>query len=1304
MRELTSFTKVSPAGLGLITPSGKSRTAKSLPDVSSPTPRRRHRPEADDEDVQDSDAGFSAPLAFLSEYRIPDSVALPRQHRPDLTQRDLTEQHIPGIVAMMYASREYSTTYRSIAFEGEEYARVFSARVGSADPGLSVLFVHGDEGGGRPAFVSAVMDLRTVLDGWKKARDLAAGLATDTGVVGSAQHLPPPSNTYSVPIRTFLECGNRTLAVLYERFHSIPFGNMIYVGATAADPSVAGSNVSAYATQCMVEKARSRGYVGMCGWSSHPAVLKLAERCGAKIIGRVDLSEIEVDGRRLFEERGGEEIGRGRGTSASTRGSSSRGETRGGGSRGGSRGGRGGSRGGRGRGRGGGRGTFNNGFRDRSINDTTTLPLSLTDQMEVDGPHQGGDRELEQRFAFRFNKKVLNRKAERKQKRVEKKQQIHHHHAQKKGHDAESDQLDIVTPAPGSSKRKLAESADQNDTSAKKTKVAIPQGPLAAARAAAKKSAPVIDAAAQKRQMDRLASKNPNFHRMLVEQGLVDEAGAVPIGKAALAQDDAEISKYAKKLKIKDRTKVPSAFTEDGLDYLFKGLMGDGGISEGEDGGGYEEFLAQKRANQPKKSKLAEAAVSEDEEGDEDLGESDAYDDQFADFGAEFDPNEGDDVDEFGLTGDLRLEDYDSDVEELEDDEELDETNFDSELDSDSDVPADVSDGESLDDDEDASDGNDSEDDRRRDEAAEGSLEADSGDSDGPDSEAEEPIPKSTAPAVPAGKYVPPHMRGQPASKSEQYLRLKRQMQGLLNRLSDANMESILNGIEECYRKHSRHDCTEILTDSIVGFIADHANLLDSFVMTYAAFVAALYNAIGIEFTAHLVQTMVELFDTSRAGYLADRETDPDGVQAKSKRCTNIVTLLAYLYNFEVVACVLVYDVVRVAIEDLTEMDVELLLRMLRICGFQLRADDPLALKDIVVAIQDAAAKQSSTSGTRFKFMVETIMDLKNNKRKLQKRGALPGGADGTQQDRLKKFVANLGKKRTGHNAEPLRVGLADIRNVETKGKWWLVGSAWAGHDGAAAVAASQLAQDAGTSAETRVASDDLLRLARAQKMNTDVRRSIFVVLMSSEDCVDAFERLLKLHLKDKQEREIVRVLIHCCNQERVYNPYYALVASRVCEHAHGFKVTFQYALWDAFKAMAAAGGGGGGDDDEDESDAMDVRKVSHLAKLYAYLIAVDAASLGVLKALTFTSLAPLQTLFLKLLLTTLFTTHLTDDSKVHAVVGRASTQENVREGLVFFFKRWGREGYDVGGKKVDSDAIGRACEVAREALAGNPI
>ena len=85
---------------------------------------------------------------------------------------------------------------------------------------------------------------------------------------------------------------------------------------------------------------------------------------------------------------------------------------------------------------------------------------------------------------------------------------------------------------------------------------------------------------------------------------------------------------------------------------------------------------------------------------------------------------------------------------------------------------------------------------------------------------------------------------------------------------------------------------------------------------------------------------------------------------------------------------------------------------------------------------------------------------------------------------------------------EPLRVSLQDLHSAETKGKWWLVGAAWGGDP----LLDRQGAQPTNHESSTRanqdsgvMANNALLKLAKKQGMNTDIRRSVFVVLMSSE-------------------------------------------------------------------------------------------------------------------------------------------------------------------------------------------------------------
>ena len=77
---------------------------------------------------------------------------------------------------------------------------------------------------------------------------------------------------------------------------------------------------------------------------------------------------------------------------------------------------------------------------------------------------------------------------------------------------------------------------------------------------------------------------------------------------------------------------------------------------------------------------------------------------------------------------------------------------------------------------------------------------------------------------------------------------------------------------------------------------------------------------------------------------------------------------------------------------------------------------------------------------------------------------------------------------------EPLRVSLEDLHSAESKGKWWLVGAAWGGDP---LVDRQDEIQQSSKKVDT--ADNILLKLAKKQGMNTDIRRSIFVVLMSSE-------------------------------------------------------------------------------------------------------------------------------------------------------------------------------------------------------------
>ncbi|KAG5635726.1 hypothetical protein H0H81_010304 [Sphagnurus paluster] len=520
----------------------------------------------------------------------------------------------------------------------------------------------------------------------------------------------------------------------------------------------------------------------------------------------------------------------------------------------------------------------------------------------------------------------------------------------------------------------------------------------------------------------------------------------------------------------------------------------------------------------------------------------------------------------------------------------------------------------------------------------------------------EENLPLEETTSVPqsATPYVPPHLRKkEPVEDSEEVLKLKRQLKGLLNRMSEQNMGTILDSIEVIYRDHRRNDVTSTITTLVIDGIASHSSLLDSYVVLYAAFVSSLHKIIGIEFAATFVQNVISIYEKHfSTALVASRDSNSeDNEAAGGKECSNLIVLLSELYNFQVISSVLIFDIIRGLLDSgLSEFCVELLLKVVRNSGQQLRQDDPSALKDIIQIVQGKVSGNDDALSSRTRFMIETLMNLKNNK--IKRNVTQNQGAESVE--RMKKFLIGLAKKKHGKLPnlcapkisksftvlahEPLRVSLEDLHSAATKGKWWLVGAAWGGDP-----LVDKKAEKGVTVPEASDPDGDLSKLARKQGMNTDIRRSIFVVLMSSDDYVDACERLSQLNLTEVQQREIVRVLLHCCGNEKTYNPYYTLVCQHLCRTSHSYKITLQFCLWDFFRDLGETSVGGAElVKNLKEDDGFDVKNISttrihNVAKAYGWWIAKDCVTLTILKPVDFTVLKPTTKDFLKELLIQIF-------------------------------------------------------------------
>ena len=170
--------------------------------------------------------------------------------------------------------------------------------------------------------------------------------------------------------------------------------------------------------------------------------------------------------------------------------------------------------------------------------------------------------------------------------------------------------------------------------------------------------------------------------------------------------------------------------------------------------------------------------------------------------------------------------------------------------------------------------------------------------------------------------YVPPSLRKSRAASDEDHTQLRRQIQGLLNRLSEANMLGILSDLEKLYQNNPRQHVSATLKDLLLLLLSDPSPLQDTFIILHAGFIASVYKAMGTDFGAQIIQSVIEDFDKIYSSRLDGNNID--------KRLVNLTSLLAELYNFQVVGSRLIYDLVRAFLEDLSELNAELLLRIIR--------------------------------------------------------------------------------------------------------------------------------------------------------------------------------------------------------------------------------------------------------------------------------------------------------------------------------------------------------------------------------------
>ncbi|KAJ2940350.1 hypothetical protein O0L34_g24 [Tuta absoluta] len=442
------------------------------------------------------------------------------------------------------------------------------------------------------------------------------------------------------------------------------------------------------------------------------------------------------------------------------------------------------------------------------------------------------------------------------------------------------------------------------------------------------------------------------------------------------------------------------------------------------------------------------------------------------------------------------------------------------------------------------------------------------------------------------GVYVPPHLRNKDSATDKELVQLKRQIKSVLNKLAGTNLHWACTSIETLYACNSRHSVNSALLALWTEATIMTSVTPDRLLAEHAALIAVLHANVGNEVGAHFLQELTKRFDEmmQTPQPIADKQLD------------NLVCCLAHLYSFKIYHATLIYDILSRLMETVSEKNIECVLVALRTVGGALRKEEPLALKNFIHETQQRVQgmNESAADGSRVKFLLEVLMAVKNNN--LTK---IPN-YDPSYSEHLKKMIRGIIRK--GNYVTPLNIRLEDLLKADERGKWWVVGSAWEGNRVVEAKPADK---------PLPAADQKLLELARKQRMNTDVRRSIFCVIMAAEDYMSAFEKLEQLNLRGPQQREIAHVVVACCLQENSYNPYYGVLANKLADSDRKYQLSFQFTIWDKIKDL----------------DGLQKHSLTNLAQFLVHLVMEKGLPLSVLKIIQFSDLTKRTVKFMRQIL-----------------------------------------------------------------------
>jgi len=305
---------------------------------------------------------------------------------------------------------------------------------------------------------------------------------------------------------------------------------------------------------------------------------------------------------------------------------------------------------------------------------------------------------------------------------------------------------------------------------------------------------------------------------------------------------------------------------------------------------------------------------------------------------------------------------------------------------------------------------------------------------------------------------------------------------------------------------------------------------------------------------------------------------------------TAAIKFMAHLVNQKVVSELLALHVATLLLERVTDDSIEVCVSFIQECGLAMQALSPSGTLAIFERFRSIL--HEGEIDRRVQYVIEGLFEVR--RKKYEDFPDIVEGLDLVdEEDQVTHEVDLLDESIKGEETLNIFKAQPPEQYAAEEAKWKQISAEILGleEDDEESGSSDDSEEEEEAAQEDQKAMQTIVDFTEQDLVN--LRRSIYLVIMSSlhhEECV---HKILKLNISDGQEKEVCTMLIDCCAMERMFNRFFALQGEKLCRLKPAYQDQFQEAFSIQFATV----------------HRLETNKLRNIGKFFAHLLYTDAIS-----------------------------------------------------------------------------------------------